>query len=382
MNFDFLKSITIIRPFYEFCRDAEDFALSKPDFCGASARKAIEYIVRLMYTAAIQTEANQLTVYDMLCTPDFVMYLDDRTLLNAIHFIRRKGNTAVHQGGLTEKEAMEVVEQLHFVAGEVCIFLGLINDYPAFDASLLKTVTRSAIRGEAFTEEEPPVAKEIIQSLSERLQSVEHYSQLRQMRRSFIDIHVNTSKYDELEQKGGKQARINTSTNVRAAFDLISQWVQKCLQDYQVAIDYRLLLVTAIKDNNAVRVAVKMGCTNLGKRNAQGEWTLLPDLDYILYCFDVDPDQPVLKQFHVFTKEAFLQMWKDLGLIRLSISSAAHNRLRAVYGEDLVFSQEEHADSMSVQVFKTSRKKTKMFEEAFAKFPPLNEETLRDICQA
>lgn len=109
LNFDFLKHLGMIHPFYVFCSDAEEYAASKPDISGASARKAIEYIVRLMYTAAIQTEANQLTVYDMLCSPDFVIYLDDRTLLNAIHFIRRKGNIAVHQGGLTEKEAFEVV---------------------------------------------------------------------------------------------------------------------------------------------------------------------------------------------------------------------------------------------------------------------------------
>lgn len=62
MNFDFLKPLTMIRPFYVFCGDAEEYAVSKPDISCASARKAIEYIVRLMYTAAIQTEANQLTV--------------------------------------------------------------------------------------------------------------------------------------------------------------------------------------------------------------------------------------------------------------------------------------------------------------------------------
>lgn len=90
MNFDFLKPITIIQPFYQFCKDAEEFALSKPDFCGASARKAIEFVVRLVYEAAIQTEPDSLTVYEMLCTPDFVKYLDDNALLNAIHFIRRK----------------------------------------------------------------------------------------------------------------------------------------------------------------------------------------------------------------------------------------------------------------------------------------------------
>ena len=383
MNFDFLEPIEIIRPFYQFCKDAEEFALSKPDFCGVSARKAIEYIVRLMYTAAIQTDANQLTVYDMLCAPDFVMYLDDRTLLNAIHFIRRKGNTAVHQGGLTDKEAEEIVEQLHFVAGEVCIFLGLASDYPAFDASLLKpAVTEVARPGEAFVEEEPQVAKEIIGEFTRRLQSVEHYSQLRQMRNSFVDVHVNTSKYDELEEKSGKQARINTSSNVRTAFDMIAKWAQTSLPDHKVTPDYRLLIFTAAKDDRAIRIAVKMGCTNLGRRDPCGEWTLLPDMDYVLYCFDIEPEKPVFEQFHVFTKEAFLQMWRDLGLIRLNITTAQHKRLRAIYGDDLIFNQEEHADSMIVQVFKTSRKKTKLFEEAFAKYPALNAEILQTICNA
>ena len=83
MNFDFLKSITIIHPFYQFCEDAEEFALSKPDFCGASARKAIEYIVRLMYAAAIQTEANQLTVcYSTTTCPLSVSRLIRASLLS------------------------------------------------------------------------------------------------------------------------------------------------------------------------------------------------------------------------------------------------------------------------------------------------------------
>lgn len=383
MNFDFLKPLELIQPFYVYCCDAEELAAAKPDLSCASARKAIEYIVRLMYTAAIQTEANQLTVYDMLCTPDFVMYLDDRTLLNAIHAIRRKGNIAVHQGGLTEKEAIEIVEQLHFVAGEVSIFLGLINDYPAFDPSLLKPMATSATRASAaFTEDEPQVAKEIISEFSKRLQSVEHYSQLRQISRSFVDVHVNTSKYDEMEEKDGKQARISTSSNVRAAFDMIFQWTQRQLPDYKVVPDYRLLIMTVGKDGFSVRIAVKMGCTNLGRRNPKGEWVLLPDMDFILYCFDIDPQKPVFEQFHVFTKEAFLQMWRDLGLIRLNITTTAHKRLRAMYGNDLKFNQEEHADSMIVQVFKTSRKKTKLFEEAFEKFPVLDTDSLQNICKA
>ena len=381
MNFEFLKPLVMIRPFYVYCTDAEEFALTKPDISCASARKAIEYIVRLLYTAAIQTEANQLTVYDMLCSPDFVIYLDDRTLLNAIHLIRRKGNIAVHQGGLTEADSREVVEQLHFVAGEVCIFLGLLSDYPPYDASMLQPVSsKQQEQQDAFSDEEPSVEEEIIRGFEKRLKSVQHYSQLREQK-SFINIHVNTANYDEIEKEHGKEARISTSTNSRTAFALISKWIREQLPEYRIVEDNRMQSITIYTSKKEVRIVVKMGCTGLGSRDSSGEWNLLPGVDYVFYCFDIDPIKPVLEQFHVFSKNEFLQMWKDLKLIIPKISPAAHKRLRSIYGSDMIFNTEEHADIMSVQVFKTSRKKTKLFEEAFGKYPEVSSEQLSRIIE-
>ena len=43
------------------------------------------------------------------------------------------------------------------------------------------------------------------------------------------------------------------------------------------------------------------------------------------------------------------------------------------------FTADEHADTMGVQVFKTSRKKMKRFEEIFAKYPALSEPVIREI---
>ena len=232
---------------------------------------------------------------------------------------------------------------------------------------------------EVFSEKEPTVSQEIIQEFSARLQSIEHYSQLRQMNRNFINIHVNTSNYDELEKQNGKKARINTSTNVRAAFDYIAQWAKNSLSDADVRLDYRLLVLTVIHSNQMTRIAVKMGCTNLGHSDANGEWTILPNIDYVLYCFDINLDQSILEQFHLFTKEDFLQMWRDISSIRVYISTSEHNRLRALYGPDFKFNQDEHADSMIVQVFKTSRKKTKLFEERFSQYPSLTLELLQKL---
>ncbi|MBR6965633.1 MAG: hypothetical protein IKH81_00925 [Clostridia bacterium] len=257
MNFDFLSPLTIIRPFFVFCRDAEVYALSKPDISCASAQKAIEYIVRLMYTAAIQTEANQLTVYDMLCSPDFVIYLDDRTLLNAIYLIRRKGNLAVHQGGLTESDAREVVEQLHYVAGEVCIFLGLLADYPSFDPSLYASNNeKNPEEQNPFAEEEPSVEEEIIRGFEKRLKSVQHYSQLRSQK-AFIDIHVNTAKYNELEKEKGKEVRINTSSNSRAAFAMIANWIREQLPSFRITEDNRMLSITIYTEEKRLKLLLK-----------------------------------------------------------------------------------------------------------------------------
>ena len=373
MNFEFISSLSIIRPFYCYCNDAETYAYSNPDVSCASALKAIEYIVRLMYTAAIQTEANQLSVYDMLCTPDFVIYLDDRVLLNSIHLIRRKGRVAVQSGGMTEKEAIEVLEQLHFVAGEVCIFLGLLDNYPVFDVeSVPRTPTQNKADGNLFNQEEPTVEEKIIRQFADRLKNVSHYSQLRNQSNGYVNIHINTSA-DKTKKK------VNTSSNVRTAFGIISKWMKATYPDYIIDNDTRIMVLTMRKDNQLIRFAVRMGCSNLGVRDMEGEWKILPGIDYIFYCFDIDPQKDTFEQFHVFSRDEFLQMWKDLNLIIMKISTSQHQRLREIYGENMTFSTDEHADTMGVQVFKTSRKKMKHFEEIFARYPALSDIAIRQI---
>lgn len=97
-NFDFLEKIPELASFYHYCHEAEIFALSYPDLSVTSSRKAMEYMVKLLYGSAINENLKEMTVFDMLADPDFVIYMDDRALLGAFHFIRKKGNMAVHQG--------------------------------------------------------------------------------------------------------------------------------------------------------------------------------------------------------------------------------------------------------------------------------------------
>ena len=131
MNFAYLKNAPDFAQLYTYCCEAEEFALSKPNISVTSARKAMEFIVKMIYSAVIG-DIQGKTVFEMSTDYAFTSYLNDQILLNSIHFIRKMGNVAVHDGTLTSDEALKVLEELHFLVGEVCMLWQLIPDYPEF----------------------------------------------------------------------------------------------------------------------------------------------------------------------------------------------------------------------------------------------------------
>lgn len=132
MNFSYLEHQTEFSALYTACRDAEEFALTKPDISATSARKAMEFIVKYIYMGFEPYPAYSCTVYDMIRDPRFKTQFADPSMLDSIDFIRRTGNTAVHRGNLDVDEAMQVLQHLHFLTGEFAIGVGLISEYAAF----------------------------------------------------------------------------------------------------------------------------------------------------------------------------------------------------------------------------------------------------------
>ena len=64
MNFAYLKDISDFAQLYTYCCEAEEFALSKPNISGASARKAMEFIVKMIYSA-VGGDIQGKTVFEM-----------------------------------------------------------------------------------------------------------------------------------------------------------------------------------------------------------------------------------------------------------------------------------------------------------------------------
>jgi hypothetical protein len=88
-----------------------------------TSRKSAEQLAKFIYLTAHNQIIESMTFVDILNDQAVRNFIHDRSVMDAFHSIRKNGNRAVHDDSKkTEKEAIEVLEDLHYVAGEIaCI---------------------------------------------------------------------------------------------------------------------------------------------------------------------------------------------------------------------------------------------------------------------
>ena len=130
------------------------------------------------------------------------------------------------------------------------------------------------------------------------------------------------------------------------------------------------------KNEKTIAVAVKSGCPPLGKR-VRGVMELLPGIDYVAYAPSFSTEKTYIDQLRVFTKEEFLSMWSRLDLIRTKISTATYKRLKQELPPDASINKDKYADTISVQSFANSGRKTKLLNEELKRVPLLSQDGMR-----
>ena len=139
MNFEFMKGLGSLDKAFGSCANAEELALSKPDLSMISSRKSAEVLAKFVFLVAHSEEVGFLSFADVLSDPVVKRYLNSTAVIDAFHFIRKKGNAAVHTLEMESADsAMAVLQRLHFVAGEVAKRMGLISSYPKFNAAVVR----------------------------------------------------------------------------------------------------------------------------------------------------------------------------------------------------------------------------------------------------
>ena len=134
MNFEFLRGLTGLGYVYENCSNAEKLAMNMPVQSVFTSRKSAELLAKFVYMAAHNQQMETLTFADILSDSTVQKFINSRQVMNAFHHIRKSGNRAVHGNDQeSSEEAVTVLHDLHYVAGETARILGLIKQYPKFD---------------------------------------------------------------------------------------------------------------------------------------------------------------------------------------------------------------------------------------------------------
>lgn len=137
-NFSFLENLKEFEQLKQYCDDAELFAVSRPDISAISSRKALEFLVKTVYSSKGAEIPETATLFEMVENFVFSGFVNDEQILASLHYIRKVGNKAAHGEEVKKKESKLCLENLHFFVGEILIKLDEIKEYPAFDEGLLE----------------------------------------------------------------------------------------------------------------------------------------------------------------------------------------------------------------------------------------------------
>ena len=223
MNFDFMKGLGSLDKAFGSCSNAEELVLSKPDLSIISSRKSAEVLAKFVFLVAHSEDVGSLTFADVLADPSVKRYLNSAEVMDAFHFIRKKGNAAVHTLEAESSEtAIAVLQRLHFLAGEIAKRLGLISNYPRFDTSVVKS--ENALLEDVNVD---ALAQEMYDNYVLSKNSVEHL--MREFTSLCAPIHLVPGNIDlnECMEFKSKPKQFSTITYIQEHFAFIAMQALK-----------------------------------------------------------------------------------------------------------------------------------------------------------
>ncbi len=204
MNFDYLQQIPALSDLYRFCKTAEETQMTDHDSCGWNCRKALEWLVRAIYKLKHVPVGDRDNLYTLTTGQPFIELVDDDRLMMAVHYVRKVGNVAVHDGNITQRESFFALLNLYNVVGGVLLRLGVLKTLAPFDKELIPT---KAMPHLVPADVVPEATKEFVEAVPE--QNITNpvsvavpvvYSEL-ETRKRFIDLMLREAGWEVLAQE-------------------------------------------------------------------------------------------------------------------------------------------------------------------------------------
>ena len=205
-NFDYLQDIEALKDLYGFCSAAEDTQQTNYDVCALNGRRALEWIVKAIYTLKGIELDKRTNLLEMMSSEPFTQFIgDDDKLMMAAHYIRKIGNKAAHDGGVKGGEAYFTLLNIYNVVGGILLKLGVITSLAPFRKDLIpkspsltvvptNTVPTATVQ---FIESVPKETIEAPQDITDKID----YSEA-ETRKLFIDLLLEEAKWEVLDKEG------------------------------------------------------------------------------------------------------------------------------------------------------------------------------------
>lgn len=205
-NFDYLKDIEALKDLYGFCSAAEDTQQTNYDVCALNGRRALEWIVKAIYTLKGIEIEKRTNLLEMMSSEPFTQFIgDDDKLMMAAHYVRKIGNKAAHDGGVKGGEAYFTLLNIYNVVGGILLKLGVITSLAPFRKELIpkspsltvvptNTVPTATVQ---FIESVPKETIEAPQDITDKID----YSEA-ETRKLFIDLLLEEAKWEVLDKEG------------------------------------------------------------------------------------------------------------------------------------------------------------------------------------
>ena len=249
MNFEFLRNLRGLGYIYENCTNAEKLVSSMPVQSVFTSRKSAELLAKFIYMAAHNQEMEDLSFADILADPTVRGFVHNRDIMDAFHYIRKSGNRAVHGNDQeTSEDAIAVLQDLHYVAGETACMLGLIKNYPDFEAKI------GAYPDAVYTDEENinQKAREMFLSYVEEFNAQlerDQYIEMKDYDWFTYSIESNVEMHEYLEFKyRPKQLELieylqsYLSTLLRLSVERSPEKAEEIELSYPVTLDAKLII--------------------------------------------------------------------------------------------------------------------------------------------
>lgn len=213
LNFDYLKQIPELRELHRLCDLCEQRQNSDPESSAIYARKALEWLVKAIYMMKNLALPERAKLYHLTTSPAFTDFIADPQLMSAVHWVRKVGNLAAHDGKVTQRDAFFTVLNLYNLVGGVLLKLRVLNTLAPFDKMLLPQ--RQSKAKEDHSADSVSVSEESVQEFATKIDNeiVEQAPEVSpniswgdiseaETRRRFIDLMLREAGWEVLETEG------------------------------------------------------------------------------------------------------------------------------------------------------------------------------------